>query len=344
MSQSFDEQLTRAFDSLSERLHAQIADQFLVTARHLAGAAESDRSTVADAAARDAAAAAEAQTTARLDAEFAARVEQLREVARAEGVGAGLTQARAEALASQDVRHAELRSSHEAALAAVRDEHDALVASLRAEYDADLADARAELEAARTQAHGSQVAAPPAAIPAPVTADVELVARLLHAVRALDAATSLSQTLDALAIAARAEAARVAIFLVRGATLRAWSHAGFDAMQGSPAFELPLTDAGIIADAVHSATAHRLGYGGAARPAFADTTPPDPFVAVPLTMNGQVIAVLCAEEASGTIDSLTTAFELLARHAARVLESLTALRLAQLTPSRGAGTTAPPPR
>ena len=65
MTQPFDEQLTRAFDSLSERLHAQIADQLLVTTQQIAGAAESDRRAAAEAAARDAAAVAEQQVSER---------------------------------------------------------------------------------------------------------------------------------------------------------------------------------------------------------------------------------------------------------------------------------------
>ena len=55
-------------------------------------------------------------------------------------------------------------------------------------------------------------------------------------------------------------------------------------------------------------------------------------MAVPLVMNAQVIGVLCGEQLSADDRGqwLATMYEILARHAARVLESRTALRLAQL--------------
>ena len=408
MTQPFDEQLTRAFDSLSERMHAHIADQFLVTTRQIAGAAESDRQAAAAAAAREAAALAEQQVAERLRQEFASREEQLKEAARAEWFEAGQQHVRAEALALQSARDAEaraaadaaaaqlataaaqlddhraqlaelrassartaeaqesalaalradhdralmsLRSEHEAALTSMRAEHDALVASLRAEYDTELADARAGLETARLHvqaAHADAQAAlaaaaaraGAAAVPVPSGTGGAHHARLLQAVRALDSASSLSQTLDALYASAHAETRRVAVFLVRGDIVRTWKHAGFDAAPGAT-FDLPLADAGLIGDAVRSATSRRLATDSPARPRFASAAPAGPLVAVPLSMNGQVIAVLCGEEDAGTTDLLTPTFEVLARHAARVLESLTALRLANLAPTAGAGS---PPR
>jgi len=49
-------------------------------------------------------------------------------------------------------------------------------------------------------------------------------------------------------------------------------------------------------------------------------------------MNGQVIAVLVGEQVDGRggNERLLEVFEILGRHTARVLETLTALRLAQL--------------
>lgn len=320
MTQPFDEQLTRAFDSLSERLHAQIADQFLLTTQQIAGAAESERRAAVEAAARDAAA-HHADALAALGTEHEKRVTVL-------------------------------GAERESALASLRLEHEHAQTSLRAEYDAVLADARAELDAARlhvqaahadAQAALAAAAARAGAAAAPVQTGAGNAshARVLHAVRALDAASSLSQTLDALFTAARAEARRVAVFVVRGDLLRTWNHAGFDAVPGGSSFDLPLADAGLIADVVRSAASRRIPAGSDARPAFAATSPASPLVAVPLSMNGQVIAVLCAEDDAGSADALTPTFELLARHAARILESLTALRLAQLVPPAGADTSQP---
>ncbi|MEQ1729921.1 MAG: hypothetical protein ABL982_16265 [Vicinamibacterales bacterium] len=379
MTQPFDEQLTRAFDSLSERLHAQIADQLLDTGRQITAAAESDRQAAADAAARDAATLAEQQVTERLQQEYAGREAQVKDAARAEGFEAGQQLLRAEALAIQSERDAVAQAAADAAavelgehraqlaelramsartadeqahaLAALRREHEAVVTSLRAEYDTELADARAELEAARVhvQAAHADAQAALAAAAARVGAAIPVHpgtggashTRLQHAVRALDTASSLSQTLDALFAAARAEARRVVVFLVRGDALRTWNHAGFDGLPSGSTIDLPLADAGLVADAIRAAGSSRLGADSAARPAFAATSSAGPLVAVPLSMNGQVIAVLCAEEDAGSSDSLTSTFEVFARHAARVLESLTALRLAQLAPPPAAGSSQP---
>ena len=352
MTQPFDEQLTRAFDSLSERLHAQINDQFLVTIQQIAGAVESERRAAAEAA---------AGAAAQLD-EHLAQLAELRAATAQTAENhadtlAALGAEREHSLASLRAGHetavASLRGEHEHALTALRAEHDAVLAARRAEYDAELTEARAELDAARLHvqaAHADAQAALAAAaarawaaaVPVQTGAGNANHARVLHAVRALDAAASLSQTLDALFTAARAEARRVAVFLVRGDLLRTWNHVGFDAVPGGSSFDLPLADAGLIADVVRSAASRRIPAGSDARPAFAATSSATPLVAVPLSMNGQVIAVLCAEEDAGSADALTPTFEVLARHAARVLESLTALRLAQLVPPAGAG--APPPR
>jgi len=344
MTQPFDEQLTRAFDSLRERLHAQITDQLLITTQQLAGAAESERRAAAEAA--EVAAGAVAQ-----------RDEQLAQLAELRAAAAQTAEHHADALAALGAEHEKrltvLGAERESALASLRLEHEHAQTALRAEYDADLADARAELAAARLHvqaAHADAQAAlaaaaaraGAAAVPLQTGAGHASHARVLHAVRALDAASSLSQTLDALFTAARAEARRVAVFVVRGDLLRSWNHAGFDVVPGGSSFDLPLADAGLIADVVRSSTSRRITAGNAARPAFAATSSARPLVAVPLSMHGQVIAVLCAEEDAGSADALTPTFELLARHAARVLESLTALRLAQLVPPAGTG--APPPR
>lgn len=274
MSQPFDEQFTRAFDSLSERLRATVADHASVTVAQFLAAVEADRRLVTERAAREAAAAAEREVTARMNEAFARREEQIKEAARVEWFEAGLQQARAEAVAIQQAS------------------------------DAEAAARRASVE------------------------------RLVDAVRALDATTSLSQALDALSAAAQAEADRVAIFLLRGDTLRAWSHAGFEAMNAVPGFEVPLTQAGVVADAARIGAPQRVSAASAGWPAFAGEATTGALVAVPLAMNDQVIGVLCGEQlaASDEGEWLATTCEVLARHAARVLASLTALRLAQLGP------------
>ena len=126
------------------------------------------------------------------------------------------------------------------------------------------------------------------------------------------------------------------MFLVRGEVLRAWAQVGFDALDGG-AGDVTLETAGIAAVAVrtglpqHTSDAH-------GRPHFAGAPDGGACVAVPLSMNGQVIAVLCGDEPTAMDDGewLAGTYEVLARHAARGLESLTALRLAQVGAPAGA--------
>lgn len=202
-------------------------------------------------------------------------------------------------------------------------------------------EAAGELQAQRAEA-ASALAAAVAGInaerEAALTAATAPVARLLEALRKLDDCASLSQTLSTLLEAAAAEAERAALFLVRGDVLRLWSQSGFDTLDGQSPFELPLADAGIVLDAVR-ACEPRLTNG--TRPAFS-TDPTAAFITVPLTLNRQVTAVLCAEEAHAGDEGqrLLATLDVLARHAARVLECLTALRLANAGGRPAAGVAA----
>lgn len=165
--------------------------------------------------------------------------------------------------------------------------------------------------------------------------------RLVEAVRAMDRARSLSEILDTLASWAGREAARAGVLLVRGGQLRAWRFVGFDgALDDASAFELPLEEAGIIADAVRTGEA-AFGDGGhdATVPSFAKLPPGSEMLAVPIPMAGHVVAVLYADQAANGVardghrDSPVVwpaTLEVLARHATRCLEATTAFRAAQL--------------
>lgn len=302
--------------------------------------------------AREAAALVEAESAAQLEARHQEELALVRAEATAR-LDAALTAARVDAAA--------VASEHEQTVAALRAELDnanvALVEAA-ARYADELTKAHAAAElasvdhaAALAVAHaaGARATALVEAAQASLRAaesriDRAAVERLLAAVRSLDAASSLSQTLDALAVAAQAEAPHTAVFLVRGDTLRAWSQAGFTAESGNGPVELPLAGGAALADAVRQAAPQRVTADPARVPAFASEVSDGTFVAVPLSMNGQVIAVLCGSQPAATDGGewLATHYEVLARHAARVLESLTALRLAQLGAHPGAAGAAPP--
>jgi hypothetical protein len=123
---------------------------------------------------------------------------------------------------------------------------------------------------------------------------------VLDAVRALDEAASLSAVLDTLVARVSADASRTQLFLVRADGLRTWRE--------SEDLDEPLAETAIVAQAVQTKCVMSTAVSGAERHAF------------PLALSGDVVAVLYAEGG----DAAT--LEILARHAARVLESLTAFK------------------
>ena len=313
MSQT-DEQIRPTLDALVERLRTSISDQVTVAAEQLLNSVSVARQAAVQDAVQQAVVTAEREVTARLTDAFARREEQIKETARAEWFAVGVEQARGEAAVAAAARDAELQAAVDAA----------------AKATASTAALAARLEAA-------------------ASAHRESTARMLRAIHLIDDATSLSQALEALGAAAKAEADRFAVLLPKGDVLRAWSHAGFPALDAVPSPDIPLPDAGVAADTIHTGRACQVEPGGSGRPLFAgapDADSASAFVAVPVTMNGQVIAVLCGEQAEGQEGSerLLAAFDILARHTARVLETLTALRLAQLGSHVSQVAAAPPPQ
>ena len=305
MTNSFDEQLRHVFDALSEQVCATFDAHRDAAVQQLAAAQADAARAAIESAVQEATATAEREVSTRLQLDFARREVDIREQARQGGYNEGVADARAEALAIQEA-HETVAQASAVAAAQAADEHAAQLARHASASTDIVQQARAAQE------------------------------RLLHAVQALDATSSLSQTLDVLTAAAQTEAGRVAMFLVRGDVLRAWGHSGFDAVDAAQA-DVPLDAAGIAADAVRTGASQRT-VSASGRPAFAGASGSGAFVAVPLMMNGQVIAVLCGDD-DACVDegaSLASTYEVLARHAARVLESLTALRLAQLGTPAGA--------
>jgi len=355
MSQTADEQIRPTLNALVERLRASVADQVSVAAEHLLNSVEAAQRAAVEHAVQQAVVTAEREITARLNEAFNRREDQVKEAARAEWFAVGVEQARREAAAAAAAREAEVQAAVvardaevQAAVAAREAEMRAAVAANEAEMRAAVAAHEAEMQAA-VDAADKGAAALAARLDAGTAAHREGTARLLRAVRLLDDATSLSQALDALGVAAKAEADRFAVFLAKGDVLRAWSHAGFPALAGVSTSDIPLPEAGVAADTIHTGQACQVEPGGSGRPLFAGVDgagSASVFVAVPITMNGQVIAVLCGEQADGHAGSerLLAVFEVIARHAARVLETLTALRLAQLGSHVSQVVAAPPPQ
>lgn len=165
---------------------------------------------------------------------------------------------------------------------------------------------------------------------------LEAMERLLRSIVRLDEADSLLATFDTLAEAAAGEAPRSVLFLVRGSELRAWRATGIagvapDAgdLRCDAAVAGPLADAAreghpvdvhpeaFAADPAHPLAA--LGLGGH-----------QAGLAVPLVVDARTVAVLYADDGEVSDREVPAcwpeAVQVLARHAARCLESLVARR------------------
>lgn len=287
---TFDEQIKGAFDSLTDRLRDEVKRQVQVVVDELAVSARVDR----DRAVADARDTADQEHRAALDAAIAA--------------------ARADARDAADEEH-------------------------RAAFEATVAAARAEVAPSSVATTG---VADVATMSAPDTASSE---RLLEAVRAISRAHSLSAILDTLVDRAGREAPRAGVLLVRGGRVRGWRFTGFgsslDNGQGAQSIDLPFEEAGVVADAVRANAAVNGAGGGATAPAFAALPAGHECLAVPIALSDQVVAVLYADQgvASAVPNPENPAhtesqipnpvLEVLARHAARCLEALTAFKAAR---------------
>ena len=315
---SFDEQLKQAFDTLTDRLRDHIAREVAGISEELLKQAQAERELAATKAAADARADAERTADARVsDAEDAAlaRVRDAEKavaarVSEAEKAGAARLTASEQAAAA---RLADTVSAAESAVEArIGDAFDTRVA--RAVEDA--------VAAARDQRRAADLAAGE---------------RLLDAFRAIDRARSLSEILDALVGSARREASRVGILLVRGEMLKAWRLIGFGfGFDAAHETELAVDASGVIGDALRSGTAASSDVSGPLAGAPFELPEGRQRVAVPIPMSGQVVAVLYADQGAQDDPERVTAtawaamLDVMARHAARCLEALTAFKAARV--------------
>jgi hypothetical protein len=177
------------------------------------------------------------------------------------------------------------------------------------------------------------------------SADLGASERLIDAVRAMDRDRSLTEILDSLASCAGRETARVGLLLWQGGKLHGWRFIGFGpAFDAASTIVIPPEESGIIAEAIRTGDAISSDTSGAlAAPAFAALPGGREGLAVPVTMNGDVIAVLYADQGTGTEaaprpSSLTwpDAIEILARHASRCLEAATAITALRVLTERPA--------
>jgi hypothetical protein len=158
-------------------------------------------------------------------------------------------------------------------------------------------------------------------------------------VRAVDDANNLSEVLERLTQRAGLEVDRVVLFLVKEGRLAGTRFAGFDGFATVPSPPSP----GVLApaDAGVAGAAFERGIGvssrtdstGDPRPVFLQDGDPREALALPIRVDGEVVAVLYADDPdrASTIDALwTSALTVLALHASRVLEAMTVRQLTEL--------------
>ena len=237
----------------------------------------------------------------------------------------------------------------EAAKTARQDERDIVTREVRKKLDAEVepkiaeavanAEARARVVLADSQAKAADELKAAVAAARVKEREIEMagVARLLDSIRGLDGATTLSEVLDALARAAAREAARAAVVVLRGERINGWRLSGFGPRDAQPKLiDIPLADSGVIGLAVGAARAvtTRDSQSAAVGPGF-EKIPPDRMgMAVPVVVGGRVVAVVYADAVSldgherHVPSSWPELIEVLARHAGRCLEALTAQKTA----------------
>ena len=217
-------------------------------------------------------------------------------------------------IAAVEAERARLAAQTEEQIRALHDERSAAIAAAE---ERAVAETRASIDAVRVGEREAEMAG---------------FTRLVESVRGLDGATSLSEVLDALALAAAREAARAAVVVVKGDHVVGWRLSGFGLRDAQPkSVDLPLVEAGVIGVAATSSRAATT-QNGADGSGFEHLPEDRTGLAMPVLVGGRAVAVVYADGVSGGEDEHIVpnpwpeAIEVLARHAGRCLEALTAQR------------------
>jgi hypothetical protein len=161
----------------------------------------------------------------------------------------------------------------------------------------------------------------------------DALSRLLGTVRELDGAISLRGILEVLAAGVRTEAARTALLLVDGRTLRVFNASGY--ADGLGPTEVSVESDSLLVRAVEGRAPVDVPPAGNEigtlnRPLF--LRPPSGQIGRlnPLAVGGNVVAVLYSEgrdgRSEGPAEMWIDAVEILVRHAAQRLENVTSIR------------------
>jgi hypothetical protein len=168
----------------------------------------------------------------------------------------------------------------------------------------------------------------------------DLMIRIIDAVRRLDEATSLGAIIEALALGAAAEAARVTILMVDDQTLRAWRHHGF--APGQAPRDLGVSASPILEAAVRlrqiTPVPPSTDADDLTRPVFLRPLAGHSGLVMPLVVGKDVVALVYADgpEREGTDTGApvwSEQVEVLVRHASARLENVTSQRTVEVLTS-----------
>jgi hypothetical protein len=303
---TFDDQLRRAFDTLSDRLRNEIERQVEAVIDELAASARVERDAVVTAARRDRDA---ALATAQADRDAALASIRAEHDAAIASAHAELEAAVAAARADGDAAVAAARAAGDAAVAAARADREAAVASAHAEHEAAMASAKADRDAAVEAAVQAALASVPQPAPdEPTIVPTEALEPVASGVRAMAQASSLTAVLHALMKASESSGAVTNVWLVRGQHLEPWRLNETDA----PAAAVAIDEDNPIAEAARSNALARR----------------DEVIALPVTIAGDVVCVLVAASTAPQPPN-TDALEALTLYASKALEAITAFKTAR---------------
>jgi hypothetical protein len=226
--------------------------------------------------------------------------------------------------------------------AAVDTETARHLAAAQQQFDEQVSQFDSHLKASIAEAEARAIAATESSIAAARVTERELeiagMTRLVESIRGLDGATSLSEVLDALALAAARETARAAVLVLKSDRIVGWRISGFGLRDSQPkSIDLSIAEAGVIGQAASSSRASTTRDGQTDGPGFEQIPGDRVGLAMPIIVGGRVVAVLYGD---GVTDdgheqlvpsSWPEALEMLARHAGKCLEALTVQKHASST-------------
>ena len=155
---------------------------------------------------------------------------------------------------------------------------------------------------------------------------------MLDGVRAIDDAQSLTEVLDGFLDHASRHTARVAMLLLTDDKLRGWKWLGF--LGPATTVEFALGDTHLVSRAARSGKTENSSDAGTADAVLAPTSDGHTSVAIPVVIDGRVVAVVYGDDDGDEPATVPSAWpqllEVLARHASRSLEAMTARRMPDL--------------